>query len=209
VPSGWVDLLSAPLWPAKCALCRQLGESALFLCGECRTELATIAAPKVPVPAGLDEIQALYRHEGRARQAIHELKFNRLTAIAAAMSDDLARSCALSSADVFIPVPIHWHRRAWRGFNQAELLAAQLPSFQPKLLRRVRATRPQVGLSREARLRNLAGAFHADPAVSGLDVVLVDDVMTSGGTAIECARTLRQAGAHSVRLLVYAAAENG
>jgi ComF family protein len=100
-------------------------------------------------------------------------------------------------------VSIHWSRLCRRGFNQAELLCDGLPRerLRPDLLRRIRATRPQAGLSREERLRNLAGAFRANGEAQGLRILLVDDVFTSGQTARECAGALLAAGATKVGIL--------
>ncbi|HRI75039.1 MAG TPA: phosphoribosyltransferase family protein, partial [Fimbriimonadaceae bacterium] len=70
-------------------------------------------------------------------------------------------------------------------------------------LRRIRATRPQVGLNRAARQRNIIGAFAASPLVKGRRVVLVDDVITSGSTVLACREALRQAGAAEVRAIAF------
>jgi len=109
----------------------------------------------------------------------------------------------LDSADAIVPIPIHWSRRAMRGFNQAEELCRHLPSekVSTDLLFRIKATKPQVGLDREARVRNLLGAFRASIDAKGMHVLLVDDVTTSGHTAEECAEALLKAGATEVSLL--------
>lgn len=90
-----------------------------------------------------------------------------------------------------------------RGFNQSVLLSALLPAdkLKPKLLTRIRATKPQVHLNREERLTNLKGAFQAAPEVEGKEILLIDDVYTSGGTAVACAEALIAAGAASVGIL--------
>lgn len=110
-----------------------------------------------------------------------------------------------SEIEMIVPVPIHWSRACRRGFNQSELIAKALPQerLSTRALRRLRATRPQVGLTPEERRTNLTGAFKAHPGVTGRSVLLVDDVITSGGTARECARTLLNAGATSVALLTF------
>ena len=104
-------------------------------------------------------------------------------------------------------MPIHWSRTVTRGFNQAELLCEQLPRelINNNILRRTRATRPQVGLSHEERARNLEGAFEVIQSVEGNSVLLIDDVLTSGGTARECASVLKKAGAIEVGIYTFAA----
>lgn len=110
-----------------------------------------------------------------------------------------------SPEDVIVPVPIHPSRRAIRGFNQAELCASRVKGLlvQPSYLKRIRATRPQAGLSLREREENLNRAFRASPEVRGRSVILVDDVVTSGHTGRACARSLKEAGAVSVGIVAF------
>jgi ComF family protein len=114
-----------------------------------------------------------------------------------------------------IPVPLHRRRLAARGFNQAALLARAAVrgtgiGVHFDLLRRVRDTPSQAGLDHEQRRRNLAGAFVVPAArrrqLSGRDLLLVDDVMTTGATAAACAQALLEAGARRVHVLTLARA---
>ncbi|HSI72549.1 MAG TPA: ComF family protein [Fimbriimonas sp.] len=145
---------------------------------------------------------AIYDYAGRAGQAVRRLKYSRSTSLTSWMASEIARASQLVPFDVVIPVPIHWARRNERGFNQSELLASALPS-SPELLKRIRRTRPQVGLTREQRMTNLSGAFLASPLASGLSVLLIDDVVTSGQTARECAKELLSKGAREVGVLAF------
>src|SRR5262249_8180319 len=129
-----------------------------------------------------------------------------------------ARSAAPhASAFLVIPVPLYRAKKWERGFNQSELLVrsamrhlnrADASSFELHTgnLRRVRATASQTGLTRHQRRENVRGAFAAlrPEAVSGRDVLLVDDVLTTGTTLNECARTLRRAGVRTVRAVTVA-----
>lgn len=162
-----------------------------------------------PAPDGLEFKSILFDYSGRAAQAVQHLKYARGTSVADWMAKRLAAFAdenTLLGCDVIVPVPIHWSRRCYRGFNQAELLTSALPRdlVRTDLLKRTRATRPQVDLSLEERLANLEGAFQASPGVAKLRVLLVDDVCTTGQTAKECARALREAGAQSVGVLAFA-----
>lgn len=113
------------------------------------------------------------------------------------------------AVDAVVPVPLHWSRRLWRGYNQAaavaEVVARRLGKpYRPRWLWRRRQTPPQATVTPEERRRNLRGAFAAriPPAVKGGLVLLVDDVMTTGSTADGCARALLAAGAREVRVAV-------
>ncbi len=112
-----------------------------------------------------------------------------------------------------VAVPLGRRRRLDRGYDQAALLARSLARsapgarFLPGALVRTRETAPQVGRTRTERLGNVRGAFRGSPAVQGRDVVLVDDVVTTGATARACAEALLAAGARSVRVLALARAD--
>ncbi len=117
----------------------------------------------------------------------------------------------IDAYDVVIPVPLHRARLRWRGFNQAALLGAALARrlkcpLDVATLTRVRATPPQTARDRAQRTRNVRDAFavRRPSRVVGRRVLLVDDVMTTGATADECARVLRAAGARKIDVLTLA-----
>ncbi|WP_420393098.1 ComF family protein [Acuticoccus sp.] len=125
----------------------------------------------------------------------------------------MAGACAdvTDGADVLVPMPLHYRRLVTRRFNQAVLLADALSHLvgvpvNRFAVRRVRSTRQQVGLSREARAENLERAFRvADrTAIEGRTVVIVDDVLTTGASADALTLALSAAGARAVRLAVFA-----
>jgi ComF family protein len=154
-------------------------------------------------------------YDGGLRDLIHLLKFQQVRPAAGVLGRMLAESIAnLEQAMpigriAVVPVPLHAHKQAQRGFNQAEMIArAALKQLaRPKrfelcegaLLRR-RETGSQIGLTRHQRRENLRGAFTVpDPKqILNRDILLIDDVYTTGTTAAECARVLRRAGAARV-----------
>ena len=165
-------------------------------------------------PPVFQRARAVARFEdGPARRLVHRLKYSDRGELAAPMGAWMARAGAdvLAEADAITPVPLHARRLWTRRFNQAAALGREIARragkpFEPALLRRVKATRSQVGLSREQRVQNMQGAFRAAPgaSVQGRRIALVDDVLTSGATANAAARALLRAGAAQVDLIVFA-----
>lgn len=115
----------------------------------------------------------------------------------------------IANSDLVVPVPLHWRRLVRRRYNQAALLAheiskqTQLP-VQARALKRIRPTRPQGHLSRLARHQNLKGAFSCPVKLTGKTVLLVDDVLTTGTTVLNCTHELHRAGAKAVNILTIA-----
>lgn len=122
----------------------------------------------------------------------------------------LSRTGPLATPDTIIAIPLHWRRYWQRGFNQSELLAnslsRQLKIPLVKALKRCRSTTMQQSLNAEQRQRNLHNAFAVTKPelIQGRRIALVDDVMTTGATATEAARTLLSAGANEVHIWVLA-----
>lgn len=210
--TSWTSFSSAALgwlYPPQCALCTRIGEPAV--CEVCASEMRALK------PLHEDRSDALlsfrlsaYEYEGRAAQAVKRLKYSRATSLSAFMAAavyETAANAGLISDRLVIPVPIHWSRRAARGFNQAELLSESFPkdSIGRGALIRTRRTASQAGLNLDQRQRNLIGAFEARSVPPTARVTLIDDVLTTGQTARECARVLLEAGALEVGLVTFAA----
>lgn len=177
-------------------------------------------------PFALDRARAAYPFDGPIRRAIHRFKYEGERARAASLGACLPPLVAALASEVpsteggaeaalhgpttpIVPVPLAADRRRARGFNQAEELARVLAEVTggrlDTRLARVRATRPQVGLDREARRANVRDAFAwRGEALRGRRVLLVDDVMTTGATAEACAVALKAAGAGWVGLVTVA-----
>jgi ComF family protein len=221
--------------PTLCVACREPvdGEG---VCAACWTKLSFIAPPYCPrlgipfvydpgpdmlsmeaiaSPPAYQRARAAVRYDEVARTLVHALKYQDRTDLAPAMGRWMARAGRelLEDADLVIPVPLHW-RRAWhRRYNQSGALARVIERqsgvrLEGDLLRRVRATEQQVGLSRPQRASNVQGAFEVSAdrrsEIHGRRVVLVDDVLTSGATVDACARALLRAKAAQVDVLVFA-----
>lgn len=205
-----------------CRSCLKAPEpfSAEFFCISCRTPFQNgfpldSEGRCALCRSGLRGFDAAYcygSYEGVLRQLIHLFKYTKIPTLARPLSDFLAAALPRDEGfDTVVPVPLHWWRRWQRGFNQSELLAREIARRTGlpfcRALRRARATATQAGLSHGARRRNVAGAFHARrpaAALRGRNVLLIDDVMTTGSTAAACALALKRAGADRVTLLTAA-----
>jgi ComF family protein len=166
-------------------------------------------------PPEFDRARAVFRYDAVSRGMLLSFKHADRTHAAPSFGRWLARAGdeLLSSADLVVPVPLHWMRLAWRRYNQSALLAKAAASiaerpFVPDLLVRARHTPSQGAFGPVARRRNVRGAFRLHPRhgakVSGKRILLVDDVFTTGATVEECARVLRREGALAVDVLTLA-----
>lgn len=213
---GFLDLL----FPPRCVACRRPGS---WLCPDCLSRVGRVEGPvcercgrPLPRPGvcascradglALECVRAPFFFEGALQRAVHELKYRGRRVFAGPLGELLgAYVASLGWPDsALVPVPLHADRERARGYNQAALVARVVagrvgwPLLERGLVR-VRNTRPQVGLDRQARRENVAQAFRWEGPAPPLRVVLVDDVYTTGATMEACAQALRQAGVGEVR----------
>jgi ComF family protein len=174
-----------------------------------------VSAAALAHPPAYDRARAVAHYTGAMRALIHTFKYaDRHDARALFGRWLLEAGQELhAGSDVIIPVPLSRLRLLSRRFNQAAILARELSGltgvpFDPHLLKRRRFTSSQVGLTRDQRRRNVAGAFrvarHRAAGLVGRSVLLVDDVITTGATADGCARALKRAGVARVDVLALA-----
>jgi len=168
------------------------------------------------VPDGICRLRA---YQGALSQAIVHFKYHNKINLGLRLGEMLGELLAdqpwIDQIDAFCPVPIHWIRRLERGFNQSQILSEQISSqiHKPsiKLIKRTRPTVRQVGLAGSARTANVKDAFgvRKNWPMEGAVVCLVDDVMPTGSTLTEAARTLKRAGVKKVYAAVLAKADVG
>lgn len=224
---GLVDVL----FPPACQVCRASGD--FPLCPRCRAGIPLIRLPVCrkcgkPLRGPPDLIftcipcrhrrtyftcaRAAGVYDGPLRDAIHALKFGRCQAMAGPLGRLMAEVAATDPrlrADLVVPVPLHQRRLRERGFNQSELLAVEVAGYldvpiRADVLTRVRPTASQTALSRDERRANVRAAFEAVHLLQVGRVLLVDDVMSTGATAMECARALRRSGVPEVVMVAAA-----
>ncbi len=249
------DALSATLYPASCALCKQsllhfsslpvcnscwsaVTPQAGVLCAHCGEDLglpqssladpdaARLCDPCQQQPAAFTKAVAFGAYEKELRSLIHLLKYDGMLPIAKRLGQLLASMVVdlpiAADTDVLVvPVPLHRAKHRKRGFNHAERIAHALIAtlkrtdtehswtLAPAVLQRQRATDSQSRLSPQGRRRNLRGAFVIRDAawVREREVLLVDDIYTTGATAAACTQVLLRAGAKAVWVATVARAQ--
>lgn len=215
------------LFPQRCVSC---GREGAYICRSCRQSLLLITPPVCPrcgrpQPSGtlcsgcvnwqaeIDGIRSPFIFDGVMRQAIHELKYRNLRALAAPLAKLLHDYLIANPVpgEVLVPVPLHRKRLGERGYNQSSLLARELgkltglPVVDDCLVRQRQAIPQAKTANVSERQRNVAGAFaYRDGRLRGKQVLLIDDVATSGSTLDACAGALKSVGVVSVWGLVMA-----
>jgi competence protein ComFC len=208
-------------FPATCVGCGKWGN---FICTDCSKQIPRVNPPFCKKcgkpetsgdfcascwasPASIDGIRSVFHFEGVIRQAVHDLKYHHLKAISVQMAAFLGDYLAHNPVpgDALVPVPIHRNRMKQRGYNQSVLIAESLGKMLglPVLtacLERSRDSLPQArSSSLDQRRKNVLKAFSCTgPADNYKNVILVDDVCTSGATLESCALALKKSGFNSV-----------
>jgi competence protein ComFC len=213
---GSLDLIFPPI----CGGCGQPGSR---WCKDCQSKIQHLVEPVCDVCgisvsetglcADCQRVRPRYRilrswsaFDGPVRNVLHKLKYRRDMALGDALAAQLSEfAMGLKwPVEMIVPVPLGKKRLQERGYNQVSLIARPLALaagivFAPKVLKRVRETRSQVGLTKIERRANVSGAFQArGTRVNGRVVLLMDDVATTGATLSSCADALYAGGARDV-----------
>lgn len=221
------------VYPTSCVSCGAGGELLCRDCAEAlapldglncivcdRPAVAGITHPGCRSRWTPERFLAAFPYHGPARKLVQALKYRRVRKIAEVMSDLLVGELTETGVEfgaeaLVVPIPLSFWREGARGFNQSSLLGKALSeklglSFRDDLLRKVRDTLSQVSLTKPERAANIRSAFtvqeklYDEPVCVGRDVLLVDDVVTTGATAREAAKTLKKSGTGQVWVLAFA-----
>lgn len=220
------------LFSHRCMFCGNLADA--DVCEECWKKITWITEPVCEIcgqpfetsyksickscmlqKPNYDIARAIFSYDEFTKTAILNFKNKDATYLAKSFSDWIKNrhSKIIADADIIIPVPIHRRKLFFRLYNQAAILAKRLSDisnieFNPLVLEKLKSTHTQEGLSRIARLKNLVGAFSVNEKyasrIKNKNILLIDDVLTTGATANECAKTLKSAGAKKVFVITVA-----
>ena len=227
----WIKHVQRELFPATCVLCGCDAAGELDLCAECQADLPRVlrACPRCGLPLATEaetecgacvtdppaftRTLAPFRYEDPVKHLIHALKFNRKLYVARVLGELMAEYYARQDArpDIILPVPLHASRLRERGFNQALELARPVAArlripLNIHACTRTRGTAAQSDLPADQRAKNIKGAFELREPLKARRVAIIDDVMTTGATSDELARTLVAGGAEDVQIWVCARA---
>jgi len=223
------------VFPPQCVVCERLHENNnYFICQHCQHSLVKFNASVCPkcrarmdfgenrclvcqTRSPISKVVAVGEFDDLFRPLIHAYKYHGIVPIGNFLGDLLSGQFHefdnAESYDLIIPIPLHHSRERKRGFNQSLIIANRLGhnlriDCHPDKLLRIKKTRTQTGLSRPERLKNIRDAFalSGEFRFDGLRIILVDDVTTTGATAVEAAKILKQAGAKKIVLGVIASA---
>jgi len=215
------EKLASVLFGGSCFLCR--GGARTLLCAQCDADLPRLAHGLCPrcaleSPNGAvcgrclthspayDATHAALAYDFPADALVHALKFRGELALAPLLAGLLAPKVRTVRIDHLVPVPLSAERLRHRGYNQAVEIARHLRGerLALALCERTRDAPPQIELPYDQRQRNVRGAFRCTRSLGGARIAVVDDVMTTGATLDEIARTLKEAGAIHVENWVVA-----
>lgn len=222
------------LLPPSCLCCADVVEKHGQVCAACWQEIKFIGkyhCKKCNLPFDFDmgkdalcqacnaqkprytKALSVCEYEGAGKRLSSRLKFQDKTNLAPYMAKMMAKRAQKirGKIDIIAAVPLHYRRKYMRKYNQSALLAKSVAdemklNYEPFLLRRIKATKQQTRLSFRERHKNVEGAFCLDAKIDvmGKNIILVDDVMTTGATLNACAAALKSAGAKRVYALTFA-----
>lgn len=205
------------LFPKKCVNCKRFGD---FLCADCFSKIKYVEEFNHDSSGSLNGAVSVVIYNGVVRKLIRQFKYKPYISglgetISEIMNEGLAQNESLYNfikqfKPIVIPIPLSSNRFRERGYNHAEIIASQVAKYfhlkiEPRILVRIKDTKPQYKLNKEARVKNLAGAFGIrENQQIPKSVVIIDDLATSLATLKEAARVLKQKGSKRVLGVTFA-----
>ena len=218
--SELIDAVVELIFPSRCAGCKSASSESI--CAECLAKIETIKDPlcrRCGRPTEhevvecrdcrgkklyFDKARALFVYNGVVQDIVHSFKYERETRLASVFAEQIINNNWYFDLDIVTFVPLFNRKKTQRGYDQAELISIEISRItgicHKRLLKRDRNTKDQNKLDHVARRKNVSGAFSSigDHLVIGKNILLVDDVYTTGRTINECAKVLKATGANNV-----------
>ncbi|MCI8806249.1 MAG: ComF family protein [Clostridiales bacterium] len=204
------DSILKIIYPDKCIVCHKIiSKSFDFgICEECIKDFCVFSEESCKKNFINDNGFSMFLYNDPIKKVIHKFKYKDCGYYAKVMGIKMGEFLLkrnLFSCDLIIPVPIHWRREQKRGFNQAEIMAKEIsktlgiPMYSDFLIR-IKNTKPQFGLNKEGRIKNVEGAFEVikPKKFLGKDVLIIDDIYTTGSTINECLKVIKNCGARNL-----------
>jgi len=191
------------------------------LCTQCSTELPPFLPSRNKCSSCssrkwyFNKCISIIRYDDTAKKIFHEIKFRKRRNILSIFSNYITQKLESFELNVnnaiIIPVPLNYNRKIERDFNQSHIIAKMVRSFyrlpcESNILKRIKQSTPQSVLNRKERLENLIGSFTVVKPykIRNKDILLIDDVFTTGSTVNECSRVLKESGAHTITVITIA-----
>ena len=206
------------IYPSVCGICEKIDKE--YLCEECKEKLKKYCINEIEDCKENKRVYYVYkikilRYEIIVREKIIEYKFNEKTYLYNTMEKIILNDekiCSfLKKYDIIIPVPMYKKRKQSRGYNQTELISKKLAKdlkieSSNKVLRKVIDTKKQSTLTKKERIKNVENAFNVvnSKSIENKNVILLDDIFTTGSTLNECSRMLKLAGTKEIAILTIA-----
>ena len=206
------------IYPSVCGICEKIDKE--YLCEECKEKLKKYCINEIEdckenTRVYYDYKIKILRSENIVREKIIEYKFNEKTYLYNTMEKIILNDekiCSfLKKYDIIIPVPMYKKRKQSRGYNQTELISKKLAKdlkieSSNKVLRKVIDTKKQSTLTKKERIKNVENAFNVvnSKSIENKNVILLDDIFTTGSTLNECSRMLKLAGTKEIAILTIA-----
>ena len=205
---NFYELVLDYIFPPSCGICDKLGEG--YLCNNCEKEIE-----KYLYLNNKKDKFHLYKYIGIIRKRLIQYKFNEKSYLADFFYESIIKNkkaCEfLECYDIILPVPIHKKRKRQRGYNQSELIARKIAKkldleIYTNVLIKIKNTKPQSLLGVRERMKNAKGVYFVESVnkIKDKNVIILDDIYTTGATANECKKMMKKAGAKKVAIFTIA-----
>lgn len=200
------------IYPKTCGMCENISNS--DLCSKCKLKIKNLLKLNTVQYKGkcFNSHTYLFRYEEGVRDRLLKYKFRDYSYLYKFFSEIIVNNCNLeNNYDIILPVPIHKKRKAKRGYNQSELIAKEIAKnanveYSKKVLIKTINTVPQSTLNQHQRMSNVLGIYKVinSQIIENKNILLIDDIYTTGSTVNECSKVLKQNGAKLVDVLTIA-----